>query len=294
MFYFFLLKSYETRGFFGRNILSIERVQRAVLNFVLMRAFRRGIVKRNDILRAFEGLISETRASELLSAAVGKNPRLLERKGYSVIPKIGAPMPSLASEEQLMKAIFSGNDAFADIGLCEHELPRQRVEWTNNYPKSPSIFSSITQAITNETPLLIQYVTLKRGDRGARRSIFPVGLQRVGDQWRLVAYDLDRTPPVQRAFVLSRIVDAAPSVAKVPKSIKHFSFNAAQPVKAQLHPDFTEEQRSVLEHELSICNEHRIMPPSEEFEFLRRYSEIEASREAVWPVIVRNKAENNE
>lgn len=268
--------------------MGANQLQRAVFGFVLQRAFRKGIVKRSDILSAFKGEISQTRASELLSATPGKYPKLVERQGYAVVPRLGATAPEIASENQLMEAIFSGNDSFAEIGLTESELPRQRVEWTNNHPIKPGIFHTIVAAITAGSSLDIEYVSLKTDDVGRRRTLYPIGIQRVSDQWRLVAYDLNKKPPPQRVFVLSRILEAAFSVAKVPASIRGFSFNAATLVKAPLNPSMTEAQRKVVEHELSITGGVRRMPASEEFEFLRRYGDVCVSPTAVWPIIMRD------
>lgn len=128
----------------------------------------------------------------MLRAALDKYSGLIERDGYTVKPRLGVCPPSIASEEQLMEAVFSGNDSFAEIGLTDAEFPRQKVEWTNNRPIKPGLFQSITSAIVEGEALDIVYVTLNQQDRGRRRSIFPVGLQKVGDQWRLVAYDLSK------------------------------------------------------------------------------------------------------
>lgn len=270
------------------NEMSAERSQKSVLNFILMRAFRRGVVRRGDVLAAFDSTISETRASEMLRVALDKYSGLIERDGYTVKPRLGVCPPSIASEEQLMEAVFSGNDSFAEIGLTDAEFPRQKVEWTNNRPIKLGLFQSIASAIVEGEALDIVYVTLNQQDHGRRRSIFPVGLQKVGDQWRLVAYDLSKRPAAQRVYVLSRILEAARSTAKVPKSLRHCSFNATELVRAPVNAELTEEQRMVIEHELSIHNGLRRMPASEEFEFLRRYGGIGVSPSAVWPIIERD------
>lgn len=59
-------------------------------------------------------------------------------------------------------------------------------------------------------------------------------------------------------------------------------------MRAPVNAALTEEQRMVIEHELSIHNGVRRMPASEEFEFLRRYGGIGVSPSAVWPIIERD------
>ena len=263
---------------------SIEAILR---KFMLRRAFRAGKVKREDASIAFKeaGLdIKLVRLTQLMTKITKQKPKILERKGRTIYPALCASEPEEASEEDLMSAIFSGDTRFIRTGLTSKELPIEQVRWTTNTPQSKGSFKAIANALSKRRCLHIHYIGLKKGDKGSHRIVEPVGLQSLGDQWRLIAYDLQKDEPVQQAFTLSRII-LAKEVDKRVKLSRHRSFDAIEETEITLNAELTKEQKQTLKHEMNIVDGQVKLPPNGIFELKRRYGDVPVSDSIVWPLI---------
>lgn len=259
--------------------------------FILRRAVRYGSATRRDVPDAF-GKIGTTKATLALDAAAAHWPRTLERTGKGIRLREGAEIPPEASESQLLECLENGWLAFRHTGLRPRELPAERVQWTHNAPRKAGVLATLTHAIVHEQAVRIAYVGLRKDESARWRLLLPVGLERMGDQWRVVAQDLEAEQYPIKTFVLPRIVDAEATNAKLPDDIiRQAGDDRLVKVPIRLNPELTDDQRTVLAHELNIREGAVSLPKRGVFEFLRRFSDQEPSPDAVWPPIFREEEE---
>ena len=251
--------------------------------FVTRRAFRFGKVERADVREAFD--MRDAPASGVLTLAA-QQVKELERLPRWVAPKPWSYPPAWANAKELMESIDRGHDDFKTTGLRATELPVTRVQWSATAPKSTEALHVVLQAIVQSRPCAIQYVGVKLGEVARWRRIYPLGLERMGDQWRVYAHDLEHAEFAVRTFVLARIEDAAEMREKLPKK---FTPGAASDAMLKFAPvldgRYTQDQRRALLHELRIEDGVVRLPRRAEFEFLRRFGEVATSADAVWPPI---------
>jgi len=252
--------------------------------FVVRRAVRRGSVSRVDLCRAFS-LSSATGTRILREAEKAFSPNLhLDGKAT----RWDGPPPPWASAESLLSELEGGLDP-ARSGFFHAELPLHRAAWVSNMPGDPRALPQIISALTHEQPIRLLYVGLRRDANAQWRQVMPLGLERMADQWRLIADDLDdveRGYP-SKTFVLSRVLEVL-NTAKTPKGYEAHSFadvSANIDVPLRTRAALTNDQQKAIENELSIKNGHRTMPARARFEFLRRFAEIPPSPDAVWPLV---------
>lgn len=257
-----------------------------VTYFVLRRAVRYGSVTRSDLLDAFAKL-GTTKASLAMDLAAAIWPDALERTGKAVRVREHPKIPPEASEAQLAKCLEQGLLAFKHTGLRESELPVNRVQWTRVLPKTPGVLSALSFALAHEKSLRIRYVGMRQGESARWRLVYPVGLERMGDQWRLLAQDMEEPAPCPiKNFVLPRILDAEVVNVKLPKGmIRQSDADKVEALPVRFDERLTDDQREALAHELGIVDGKVKLPSRGVFEYLRRFSDQPPSDEAVWPPI---------
>ncbi len=257
--------------------------------FVLRRAVRFGKVVRGDVIEAFDGDFRATKASALMSDAAGRWPDTLERRGHKIALRPNPKIPPEASEEDLMKSLDYGQTEFRRIGLrVPDELGVVVVKWTRALPRQPGAFSVIVTGLIRYRPIELLYVGLRRNEQARWRRVLPITLEKMGDQWRLIAQDLDdgdAAYPV-KVFVLPRILDARAADPKLPDHIirQDYSDPCAR-IPIRLHPALTPDQRAAIRHELMIQHNQITIARRSMFELLRRFSDLPARADAVWPLI---------
>lgn len=257
--------------------------------FVLRRAVRFGVATRADVREAF-GKIGTTRASQALDYAALHWPRTLERTGKAVKRRDDAEIPPEAGEAQLMDCLDNGWLEFRQTGLRPSELPVERVRWTAPEPERPGVLFTVVGAIAHEEILRIHYVGLRENESARWRRVYPTGLERLGDQWRLVAQDLEAEGYPLKTFVLPRILDAEATAERRPRDMVRQAPDDRQvSVPVQLNPRLTEDQRRALAHELRIENGRVALPKRGEFEYFRRYADEPVNEGVVWPPLSRNE-----
>jgi hypothetical protein len=255
--------------------------------FVLRRAVRFGHVTRRDVLEAFDR-IGTTKATLAMDYAAAHWPRTLERTGKAVRLREEPEIPPEAQETQLIECLENGWLEFRHTGLRERELPVERIRWTAAAPQKSGALTEIVKAIVWQRPVRICYVGLRRGETARWRLIYPAGLERLGDQWRIVAQDLEAPGFPVRTFVLPRVFDAEASDATLPNDIvRQSGEDRLEAIPVQFDPRLTRDQRAALAHELRIQNDVVSLPRRGIFEYFRRFSDEPASADAVWPVIYR-------
>lgn len=257
--------------------------------FVLKRAVRYGKVVRSDVIEAFGGYFRPTKASTLMSAAAGLWPMTLERRSHEIGLRPNAEIPAEASEEDLMKSLDYGHTEFRHIGLrVPDELEVMVVKWTRSLPRQPGAFSAIVSSLVHYQPIELLYVGLRQGEQARWRRVLPITLEKMGDQWRLIAQDLDDEEgayPV-KVFVLPRILEAKATDPTLPDNIIRQGYSdVTERIPVRLHPALTPDQQAVIRHELMIQNGRITVARRSKFELLRRFSDQPVNPEAVWPLI---------
>ncbi|MBC7603708.1 MAG: WYL domain-containing protein [Ramlibacter sp.] len=238
--------------------------------------------------------ISKTAASTLLSDTVVTSSGLLVREGYKVIAPVWSATPVWIDETDLMESLDCGRTSFSQTGLRSCELPVSLSRWSSNLPAVPGALTTIVQACSRKRPVFVRYVGLRAGSRARFRRIFPLVLERMGDQWRLVAHDLEVEDFPLRVFVLSRITGAAIDSGKLPRG-----FLAASPIdfKKSVNVEWdlrlTADQIEALRNELNIDSCGKMMLNSrDEHEFLIRFGGQGVSPDILWPPL--RKTQNSQ
>ena len=253
--------------------------------FVWRRAFRSPlrIVVRAEVIEAFG--ISKTAASSLLNSVVGSSHGLLLREGNKVIAPTWARPPNWADETDLMNSLDQNRTTFAQTGLKFSELPVSFSSWSSSLPSVPGAMTTIVEAFVNKCSVHIQYVGLKAGDIARFRRVFPVALERMGDQWRLAAHDLESDGFPLKIFVLSRITGASQNREKLPRGfIPSSPIDFKQSVVIDWDLRLNADQKNALRNELGIDSKGVVTINNRDVhEFLIRFGGRNVSNDIVWP-----------
>lgn len=253
-------------------------------DFIVKRAFRAGTVSRGDVIQALG--VSTATATRLMAEVVSKKGGVLEKTGPKIVPRLLAKPPACASEESLLQTLNEGRHNFLlRVGLYENELPITYVSWRHSVPKKTGILGTIIEAIRTESYLRITYVGMREKEEPASRVVAPLGLERMNDQWRIVAQDLGKDGYPVRIFVLSRILDAekAPLKRRPPGFVHQHHSDAFVPLAVTLNPKLSPLQKEIISGELNIRQDKVLLSKRGIFEFKRRFSNQTVSPGAIWP-----------
>ncbi len=253
-------------------------------DFILKRAFRAGRVSRNDVMQALG--VSTATATRLMAEVVSKKGDILQKVRQKIVPRLLVKAPACASEDSLLQTLNEGgHDFLLRVGLYENELPITYVSWTNSAPKNSGILGTIIEAIRTDTYLRIVYVGMREKEEPASRVIAPLGLERMNDQWRVVAQDLDKDGYPIRIFVLSRILDAEKAALKrrPPGFMHQHHSDAFVSLAVTLNSKLSPLQKEIVSGELNIREGAVSLTRRGVFEFKRRFSNAAASLGAIWP-----------
>lgn len=254
-------------------------------DFVLRRAFRFGRVTRSDVIDAFPEF-SYSKGGMVLNRCLETHAQALVRVGKSVVPSARATLPAVASEQDLLNALRHGLFEMRFTGLRPEELPIQKAAWLALGPTKPGALLTITHAIAHQSGVEIRYAGLRQGEVARWRQLFPLGLEQVGMQWRLIAQDLLADDFPVKSFVLSRVMDAAPMVERLPKTFVPQSETDRQVTVSVAFDDrLTLDQREVLAHELNIHQGKVTLNARARWEFERQFGGASAHDDVVWPPI---------
>ncbi len=262
--------------------------------FILKRCFRFGVVKRFDLEEAFSDEVKSTSVlTSALNNAVYENSEYIMRQGKKIIPKPSVDAPAHINDDELLESLSNGA-LFKDTGLRSRELPINIVVNTNSLPVQQGALTRITSAIAHEKVISIHYVGLRLGDKGKLRDVYPLGLEKKSDQWRLVAHDLSDPLRLIKSFLLSRIISVErqfknkPYRSRKPEVLPVGSISmkeAPQKLKVQLNPEFTEEQKIVIRNQIRVKDGHIYLPKRYIFEFKIDYAKSPGTESIVWPIL---------
>jgi len=203
----------------------------------------------------------------------------------------GSNVPEWASFSALLHELENGNIPKI-TGIEDYELPVYIPRWTRNTPVDPRALEKIVHAIRQEKGLHLSYVSMNRGAERSWRCVYPIGLERMGDQWRLVGLDLEKKDFPLRIFVLARILGVDDFPCPLPENfVKPGIHDVVVSVPAILNPELTPDQAIVTANELGIQDGKIALSRRTLFEFYRRFGSQPVSETAVWPPLM-NKLEN--
>lgn len=182
------------------------------LLFILRRACLLEQVKRVQLIRIFS--ISPVTAQKSMMAAAERWPDFLSyTPSYGVRARPFATPPEEASSSIFLTLLESGAPPQA-LGLLPAEavtgMPTPRFVYRGRDDRG--LVLELFRACLKRTPLDIEYVGLRRGEERRVRTVLPLEMELLGNQWRVVAHDLDaktrRLDGTQKTFVLARILNA--------------------------------------------------------------------------------------
>ena len=260
--------------------------------YLVRRTCRLGAARRQDMAQHFEA--SQASYTRWIAAALDAAP-CLDRDGRGGGARLvllkESGVPEWAGFESLLEEIENGN-APARTGIEDHELPVFIPRWTRNTPVDHRALGKIILAIHREQGLHLRYVSLNRGEEGQWRCVYPIGLERMGDQWRLVALDMEKKGCPLRIFVLARILGVNDHPCALPKGFSKPGIHDADiTIRAMLNPLFTPDQAIAISNELRIQDGTITLNRRTLFEFCRRFGAQRLSDKAVWPPLM-NTVEN--
>ncbi len=262
-------------------------LRRRQIEFVVRRAFRSAdrSCSRADVIEAF-GLGPSAASAVIASTRQAFAELVLARH------KINAPLfattPSVADETDLLEALESGRDQFAETGLRPEELPVKRVVWRTNLPVKPGAFSEIVRAIVGSKSIWIRYTTLNMGVQATWKKVMPIRLEEVNAHWRVAAHDLDREDRALRTYALSRILDVKPIPSKLPKGfVAENPHDSEVVLQVELDSRLTQDQREAMQTEFAIEGGRVTVPHRSVHEFVRQFVRgADADSQAIWPPFV--------
>jgi len=260
-----------------------KKIQPAV-RFLVRRACRTGTARRADLLRFYPA--AQATHAKWMNEAILIAP-CIRRKGAgsaACLAYIGGPLPIWASFECLLTELEG--DAGPEItGVLENELPIFITRWTRKTPLDPTALSKIIQAIAHEQAIVIRYVGLRKEEKARLRHIYPAGLERMGDQWRLIGTDLDQSGHPLRVFVLARILGFEAEISPPQNFVKPGIADCSERIPVHLNSALTSDQAVAIAHELGIVDGRITINSRSKFEFYRRFANQEPGRDIVWPLL---------
>jgi len=258
--------------------------------FVLRRCIWVGRTTRADLMQAF-GVPSAT-ATRTLSYAVSHYPLTLRQKPKWVESIPHAAIPTPASAGVLLRLLGENPYQFAVTGLKPSELNVVITRLKHDVALSVdnAVLTLLLRATIHSTRIDIRYVGLRLGESARWRSVVPVALNYLQNQWRLMAHDLESTDFPLKSFVIPRILDAQLTTEKRPRGLRLQTGDIAQRVyKIRLNSRMTTDQKIAIQRELGINqNDEITLADNVLFDFRKTYmeNEIKADANIVWPLVV--------
>lgn len=254
-------------------------------HFVLKRAFRLGRVTRADVRAAYPELGYST-AGLVLRRALSTWPLHLCRNGRSVVPLRRQGPPDAASEGELMRALETGRLEMRYTGFRPEELPMRQVRWVASQPPKSGVLTTIARAIGSEQALELRYVGLRLGESARWRPVYPLGLEQMAQQWRLVAQCLETPGYPVKVFVLSRIFDAAEMAGDLPGDFfAQTDDDRELALKVVFDRRLTEDQKTALSNEFNLQQGRIRLPQRARWEFERQMGHADPHEHVIWPPI---------
>jgi hypothetical protein len=265
--------------------------------YAMRRLVRRGQVTVADIMRATKCSLGT--ANAIMRFFIDNYPDTVLRKEGPRLRLMKEPPDAWlkeASDAQLLSAV-ENNGGELETGLKPSEFPVRIQTWSHGHPPD-GVMTQIAKCLVHQASagirmdhrasLEIKYTGMSRGNTSKWRRILPIGVERVLDQWRLMAQDLEKDGFPLRTFVLARIENVRPATEPLPKTFRLYTFDDVQSLcSVSLNPDLTPDQEKAIRNEIGLSMENNTvqLQSRASFEFLRRFGPAQVSENAVWPII---------
>lgn len=252
--------------------------------FLVRRACRTGATKRSDLVKFYPA--AQATHAKWMKDALGCAP-CVRRQGAGSAARlayVGGSIPTWAGFESLLTEL-EGDAGPHVTGVLESELPVFIARWTRRTPLDPTALGKIIQAIAHEKAIVIRYVGLRKDEKARLRKIYPAGLERMGDQWRLIASDLDKPGYPLRVFVLARILGFDSEISRPKDLVLPGIADQTEQLPAHLSSDMTSDQAIAIAHELGIVEGRITVNSRSKFEFYRRFADRKIGSDVVWPLL---------
>lgn len=286
------------------------------LRFIVKRVVRTGMCRRADLSPYFfdrssaGGHSRDVLLSSLMSQSLLRYPDTLARTGAGRSARVvlaADPIVPLWAQCTRLLDDFAHDPRPENTGIHENEVPIFIPLWSNPGAIQEEVLRKILWAFqpketlrmginsvgnakkTLARAIRIEYVGLREGESYRWRLVQPIGLERLGDQARLIALDLDREGPAEdllRTFVIARI-RAVDDTVRVPQK-RVFNVggdDSTVRVPVQWNPRLTPDQIDALTRELGVRDGWLTMNRRTKFEFMRRFAGDQPTADVVWPII---------
>lgn len=277
--------------------------------FAIRRLVRTGSVSRADITTviACSTVIASKamqQVAEFSSDVIKKGQKLQFKDPYFVSrPNNKHIFMEIASDKQLNQAIKNGGEP-CHTGLYSHELPVKIKTWSSGDSISNGLLTAIAactlhinqygRKIDHRASMSILYVSMQKGATNKWRNIVPLGLERILDQWRLIAQDLDSKDYPIKTYVLARISEHRLLTNPLPPNFYQYLKvlnDLNELVNIELNPELTLDQERAFKNELHIHENGTLeVPQRSKIDFLRRFSDMPTSESTLWPIIIKTTA----
>lgn len=238
--------------------------------------------------------VSSAQASNDLSNAVASYPKHLKRESKRVVGNRSvAPPPEAAAWDMVAGAARGWPVRW--LGMDSERIMTTLPEVSMGLPAA-QVLEELLSNILRQAPLDIQYVTLRPGAKAAWRTVLPSGFELFADRWRLVALDAPpdkKSHPIQKRFVLSRILSTRSPTLSFPSRATAFISSRKVKMKVVLNPQLTPDQQLVVSRELGLSpGGVVVMLENDLFDFRRRYMDntlttvAPGAKTVVWPLVV--------
>lgn len=222
-------------------------------NFIIARAFRYGSVKRGDLQLAFNEL-RNTKASAVIKDALQKHDGLIMREGNKIVPRPTAKVPKHLNDSDLAEAIINGND-FSQMGI---DVPVQYADKIPCIPLTDGALQTIAKQMSLQACVDIGYVGRRLQDRGNTRTVKPIRFEVHGDNIYLIANDLSDKFRKVKTFLVSRILDAKPSIVRATLMPHDDEKKAKKTFFVNINPLATSEQTLVIRHQFGLDSNNKL------------------------------------
>lgn len=287
------------------DFIKASPVTDAAYQFAVRRLVRTGSVTRADVTQTMgcSGVIAGKAMKKIVAFTddvIKKGQSLQFKDSYfsSREENNNHIFMIIASDNQLSSAIKKGEDAKI-TGLYPDELPVNIKTWSYGDSTSSGLVTAIAACtyhinknghrIDHRASLSILYVSMTYKANAKWRNIVPLGFERVLDQWRLIAQDIDSEEYPIKTFVLARISGHKTITQPLPTNFyRHLKIltNLNEMVQVNLNQDLTKDQLVAIKNELNISDDDTMEVSQRlKLDFLRRFSDMPIKPPAIWPII---------
>lgn len=295
------------RLYFVRRLFYNGSVRNRDLQEAFKLSARTAQRRLNDLRDEFSHLVDPCSANVIKCLEkVRVNPHDLS----SVAPKSAQYVDATRMLNEFWLPAFDPWHFGADSADANHQFVDNAVHYMVNHLGATQLppevdYTELVQAMIEVRAICVRYVSMQMGAQSKDRTIFPMILRVIGDQFVVSAYDVkdlesanvDRQPPL-KTFVLFRMLE----IQRVRQTEQFLRFSELidsfpsgrerfQSYKITLNKAFTVDQKTVIRRELGLsANDYKKLDSALLFQFKAQYMvgrdfSAMQSKNNVWPIV---------